>query len=501
MEGLPSLGITLFASECNSTLQGRLCNRTHSCEQEYQKPSQRTKYHSLLEPNADSPHLVRGIGLAGATSANMLEMIGVGPFLTIPILLAKMNGPQAILGWVLGAVIALCDGMVWAELGAAMPGTGGPYRYLSEAYGPHTLGRLMSFLFIWETIFLTPLSIGSGAVGFAQYARFFSPGMGWWESKLIAMGICLALTALLYRDIRSVGRLSVAMWIVVLATAAWITIAGLLHFQKSLILDFPPDAFSSPRAFFFGLGGATLISMYDYGGYNNVCFFAGEVRRPERVVPRSILLSIALVGVLYLTMNVTIIGVIPWREAIHSTYIVSDFIQRLYGTGAAQAITILVLWTTFASIFAALLGYSRVPYAAATDGRFFRPFARLHPVKAFPSFSILFLGAASALACLLNLDVLINALIVIQVIIQFMAQIVAVTLIRRNRPDIPRPFRMPLYPVTSIIAFLGWLYILIASGLPYIAAGVALLVVGVVAYLLRARKHAEWPFEAAEVRT
>jgi amino acid transporter len=453
-----------------------------------------------LGQNADSRHLVRGIGLTGATSANMLEMIGVGPFLTIPILLARMNGPQAILGWVLGAVVALCDGMVWAELGAAMPGTGGPYRYLSEAYGPHTFGRLMSFLFIWETIFLTPLSIGSGAVGFAQYARFFSPGMSWWESKLIAMGICLALTALLYRDIRSVGRLSVAMWIVVLATVAWITAAGLLHFNKSLVLDFPANAFSSPRAFFFGLGGATLISMYDYGGYNNVCFFAGEVKRPERVIPRSILLSIAIVGALYLTMNITIIGVIPWREAIHSTYIVSDFIQRIYGTRAAQIITILVLWTTFASIFAALLGYSRVPYAAASDGRFFRPFARLHPVKAFPSFSVVFLGLASALACLLNLDVLINALIVIQVIIQFMAQIVAVTLIRRNRPDIPRPFRMPLYPATSIIAFLGWLYILIASGLPYVAAGVGLLVVGIAAYFWRAKTHAEWPFDSTGAR-
>ncbi len=428
----------------------------------------------------------------------MLEMIGVGPFLTIPILLAKMNGPQAILGWVIGALVALCDGMVWAELGAAMPGTGGPYRYLSEAYGPKKLGRLMSFLFVWQTIFLTPLSIGSGAVGFAQYARFFSPGMGWWESKLIAMGICGLLTLLLYRDIRSVGRLSVVMWIVVLATATWITAAGLLHFNASRVLDFPPDAFSSPRAFFFGLGGATLIAMYDYGGYNNVCLFAGEVRRPERVIPRSILLSIALVGALYLTMNVTIIGVVPWREAIHSTYIVSDFIQRLYGARAAQAITVLILWTTFASIFAALLGLSRVPYAAAADGRFFRAFARLHPTKAFPSFSVAFLGIASALACLLNLDVIINALIVIQVIIQFMAQIVAVTLIRRNLPDLPRPFQMPLYPLTSIIAFLGWFYILIASGLPYILAGCGLLVIGIAAYLGRAWRRAEWPFESVE---
>ncbi|MBZ5619075.1 MAG: APC family permease [Acidobacteriia bacterium] len=446
----------------------------------------------------DPPHLVRGIDLPGATAANMLEMIGVGPFITIPILLAKMNGPQAILGWVLGAIVALCDGMVWAELGAAMPGTGGPYHYLSEAYGPQKMGRLMSFLFIWQTVALAPLSIGSGAVGFAQYARFLYRGMSPLEEKLIAVAVCVAITVLLYRDIRSVGRLSVVMWAVVIGTVVWITAAGVLHFDPRRVLDFPPGAFTATPAFFFGLGGATLIAMYDYGGYNNVCFFAGEVRRPERVIPQSILLSIMAVAGLYLTMNVTIIGVVPWRQAIQSTAIASDFIQRIYGPKAAAVVTILILWTTLASVFAVLLGYSRVPYAAAADGRFFKPFARLHPTKNFPYISVLFIGGLSAAASLLNLDVLINGLIVIQVLIQFMAQIFAVTLIRRGRPDIARPFRMPLYPLPSIVAFLGWLYILIASGLPYILAGLVLLALGVAAYFWRARTVGDWPFGTRE---
>jgi amino acid transporter len=447
--------------------------------------------------NADqaaSGHLVRGIGLLGATSANMLEMIGVGPFITIPILLSKMNGPQALLGWILGAIVALCDGMVWAELGAAMPGAGGPYRYLSEAYGPARLGRLMSFLFIWETVFLAPLSIASGAVGFADYAKFLAKDMAVWEQKLVAIGICLLITVLLYRDIHAVGKLSVGMWVVVVATALWIAISGVLNFNSARLFDFPPGALTLSSSFFFGLGGATLIAMYDYGGYNNVCFFAGEVRKPERVIPQSILLSIAAVATLYLTMNVSMISVVPWREAIKSTFIVSDFIQRLYGLTAARIATVLVLWTTFASIFAVLLGYSRVPYAAAADGRFFRPFARLHPTRNFPTFSVLFIGITSALACLLTLDVLINALIVIQILIQFVAQVFAVTLIRRNRPDIRRPFNMPLYPVTSVIALLGWLYILVASGARYIAAGFGLLAFGIAAYLLRAKRTREWPF-------
>jgi amino acid transporter len=452
---------------------------------------------TLPDARTEGGQLVRALGVMGATASNMLTMIGIGPFITIPLLLGKMNGPQAMLGWLVGAGIAWCDGLVWAELGAAMPDEGGPYQYLSEAYGPKRLGRMMSFLFIWQMILLGPLMIASGAVGFAQYARFLWTGMGPWQEKAVAMAVCASLTALLYRDIRSVGRLSVAMWVVVLATGAWIAGAGVLHFNAANLLDFPSGAFHFNASFFFGLGGATLIAMYDYEGYNNVCFFAGEVRRPERVIPRSILWSIGAVAALYLTMNATIVSVVPWREAVHSTYIVSDFIQRLYGTSAAKVATVLVLWTAFAAVFAGQLGFSRIPYAAAAEGRFFQPFARLHPTRHFPSFSVLFLGACSALACLLNLEVLINVLMVIQILIQFLAQIVALALIRRNRPDIVRPFRMRLYPLPALVALAGWLFVLVSSGLGYVGAGLGLLALGIAAYLWRARRHREWPFEAA----
>jgi amino acid transporter len=429
----------------------------------------------------------------------MLEMIGVGPFITIPLILTTMNGPQAMLGWLLGALVAICDGLVWAELGAAMPGTGGPYRYLSEAFGPRRLGRLMSFLFIWETVCLAPLSIGAGAVGFAQYTKFLWPNMNWWEGKAVAVGVCALITVLLYRDIKSVGRLSIVLWIVVIFTALAVTAAGIAHFQLSRVLDFPPHAFTLSRSFFVGLGGATLLAMYDYGGYNNACFFAGEIKRPEYVIPRSILISIIVVGVLYLTMNVSIIGVIPWREAMHSTFIVSDLMQRVYGSMVAKVMTAFVLLTTFASLFAVLLGYSRVPYAAAVDGRFFKMFGRLHPTRNFPWVSLVFIGVTSAAASLLDLSDLITALVVIQVLVQFMAQVVAVTMIRRYRPDIQRPFQMWFYPVTSVIAFAGWAFILAASGLKFILWGVALIIVGVGAYLWRARVQSEWPFAPPEV--
>jgi amino acid transporter len=301
------------------------------------------------------------------------------------------------------------------------------------------------------------------------------------QGKAVAVSVCLVITFMLYRDIRSVGRLSIILWVTVMFTALAVTAAGLLNFHVQRVFDFPPHAFVLSKDFFVGLGGATLLAMYDYGGYNNACFFAGEVRRPERVIPRSILISIGLVGVLYLTMNLTIIGVVPWREAMHSTFIVSDLMNRLYGSRIAQVMTGLILFTTFASLFAVLLGYSRVPYAAEN----------------FPYFSVAFIGISSAFASLLDLSDLITALIVIQVLVQFMAQVLAVTLIRRYRKDIHRPFQMWLYPVTSIIAFAGWAFILAASGLRFILWGLALLVFGICAYLWRARVEKEWPFELA----
>ena len=287
----------------------------------------------------NQPHLIRGMGLLSATAANMLEMIGIGPFITIPLIIAAMGGPQAMLGWLLGAVIAICDGLVWAGARAAMPGSGGSYRYLQQAFGPARLGRLMSFLFIWQTICTAPFSIASGAVGFSNYTKYLWLAMTETQGEILAVGLCVAVTVLLrlYRNIRSIGRLSVVMWVVVLLTVGWVLIAGLANFQLNRVLDFPPNAFNLSWSFFVGLGGATLTAVYDYGGYNNVCFFGGEVKDPGRIIPRTVLLSILAVAAIYLTMTITIMGVVPWREAINPDSlaykaIVADFIQRLYGS-------------------------------------------------------------------------------------------------------------------------------------------------------------------------
>ncbi|HEX4065651.1 MAG TPA: APC family permease [Acidobacteriaceae bacterium] len=439
----------------------------------------------------------RGVDLRGAISTNILNMVGIGPFLTIPLALAAMGGPQAILGWIAGALISLCDGMVWAELGSSMPLSGGPYYYLREAFGPLRLGSLVSFLFLWQTVLIGPISIASGAVGFAQYSRYLVPAMHGWQLPVLAAVVCLLNTVLLLRRIQSINGLSIVISAIVLATTLGILISGVIHFHPSLAFAFPPGAFHLSHPFFVGLGAATLIAVYDYGGYYNVCMIGEEVRNPRRTIPRSILISIVLVAVLYLAMNISILGVIPWREAMHSDAIVALFIERLYGPLGAKISSVLILVATFGSVFAILLGFSRVPYAAAGDGHFFKVFARLHPRGGYPIVAVVTMGILSALACIFSLSDLISMLIVVQTMLQFMLQCVAVMVLRKRAIGGSEAFRMPFFPLPALIALAGWTYIVVTSGARYIEIGLALLLLGVAAFMLRSWRTQQWPFTTA----
>ena len=469
--------------------------------------------------------LVRGISLTSATALNMIDMIGVGPFITIPLIVSAMGGPQAMLGWVLGAFLAICDGLVWAELGAAMPGSGGSYRYLKEIYGPQKLGRLISFLFIWQLSFSAPLSIASGAIGLSQYAAFFWPGLEHvWSTRtgnlnlpvvgtlqltwvampatLVAIGICALTAFLLYRRITAISRLTKLLWLGVMGTIGWIIFTGLTHFNAHQAFDLPPGAFTFSRDFFSGLGGAMLIASYDIGGYYNVCFLGDEVKDPEKNIPRALLLSILAVACLYIVMNISILGVIPWRELAQSgasnskLYVVSTMMQRIYGQRAASLISVLVMWTAFASVFSLTLGYSRVPYAAALDGNYFRIFARVHPVHRIPYVSVLALAGVAALFCFLRLADLIASLIVIRIVLQFLVQSIGVIILRIRQPEMPRPFRMWLYPLPALIAAASFIFILVSrrNFLREVRYAGVILVVGLAIYLVRAWRQGEWPF-------
>jgi len=485
-------------------------------------PSQSEKAHG------GGPELIRGIGLGSATTLNMETMIGVGPFITIPLIVSAAGGPQAMLGWVFGAILALCDGLIWAELGAAMPGSGGSYRYLSEIYGPKRLGKLISFLFVWQLSFSAPLSIASGCLGFSQYASYIWPTLehGYFSRDLrlpipllgaleghvlvtsgtfLAMGICLFGVLLLYRRITSIARISKFLWAGVMGTILWVIIAGLTHFSAGRAFSFPPGAFHLSRGFFLGLGASMLVATYDYWGYYNVCFIGGEVKDPGKTIPRALLLSIVLVAGLYVLMNVSILGVIPWQELAASAktdtryYVVSTLMQRVYGGWAGYLVSALIMWTAFSSVFSLLLGYSRVPYAAALDGNYFRVFARVHPQGRFPYVSLVALGVVAAGYCFLRLADVIAALVVIRIMIQFLVQAVGFIVLRIRRPNMPRPFHMWLYPLPALIAIAGFVFILInrPDFQQQVRYAMVILIVGIVIYLVRAARRHEWPFGTA----
>ena len=465
--------------------------------------------------------LIRGVGLASATTLNMIDMIGVGPFITIPAIISAMNGPQAMLGWIFGAILVMCDGLVWAELGAAMPRSGGPYGFLKEIYGPQRLGRLMSFLFIWQLTFSAPLSIASGCIGLSQYAGYIWPKLeeasdihfafgplGSFVIKqiapaaaLVAVGACVTAVFLLYRKITVIGNLSKFLWVGVIVTVGWVVFSGITHFDSNLAFGFPPDAFTLSPAFFKGLGSAMLIAVYDYWGYYNVCFFGGEVKEPARTIPRAIMYSILAVSTIYIVMNISILGVMPWQKLAVSGKPIADFMEQLYGRGAAIAASLLVIWTAFASVFSLLLGYSRVPYAAALDGNYFKIFSRVHKKHRFPHVSLLVLGGVAVVFCFFKLVDVIAALVVIRIMIQFLAQTVGVIVLRIRRPDMDRPFRMWLYPLPALLAFFGFVYVLVSrqNFQKEVRYAVILIVVGLATYLFRSARRREWPFAESTV--
>jgi amino acid transporter len=427
------------------------------------------------------------MGLLQATATNIISMVGVGPFLTIPFMVAAMNGPHVIYPWIAGLVLALADGLVYAQLGAALPGSGGGYLYLREAFKPFGLGGLMAFLFIFQTILIAPLSVAGGAVGFADYLQFVWATMTPVEHNLIAAAVCVVSTALLWRNIEDIGRLAVVMLVVVLITVGWVIIAGLFTFSPAQAFDFPPQAYTFDRSLLMSVGAASVLAMYSYGGYNQVCNIGGEIKDPGRTIPRSIVLSTFIVAALYILMTIVILGMIPWQEVRESRTVASVFIERTFsdastGRLAGIVMTGLILFVAAASLYATILGYSRVPYAAARDGDFFAIFAHVHPTKRFPDLSLAAIAIVSIPFCFFSLGQLVSWLIQVQVLLRFIWQCAAVILLRKYRPDIPQPFTMWLYPWPAILSGALWLFIFFTGPWEGIIFSVAFLLAGIAAY-------------------
>jgi len=442
----------------------------------------------------ESGGLERSLTLRGAVTLNLLDMIGVGPFLTLPLLLAAMGGPQAMVGWVLGALLAACDGLVWAELGAAMPEAGGTYAYLGKMF-PGQWGRWLSFLFVFQLCVSAPLSVASGCIGLAQYAGFLSPGLvgnggvvhalhvgaysfgvSAGRATWLAIAVVGLAVVLLYRRLSAVRGLSAGMLVVVLGTIAWAMLTGLLHGSWARVVAFPAGAWRLDHGFFVGLGSAMLIATYDYWGYYNVTFLGGEARDPGRTIPRAVLISIGVVALLYLGLNASVLAVMGSPAIVAAQDIgarralLSEMMRVAYtpglGVGAGMWLgrlaAVLVMVTAFASVFSLLLGYSRIPFAAARDGNFPAAFGRLHPTRGFPFVSLLALAGMACLFCFFSLGDVIAALVVLRILLQFGLQHVGVMVLRVRRPEMARPFRIWLYPVPPLLALVGFGYIVVS---------------------------------------
>ncbi|MET7605572.1 APC family permease [Streptomyces avermitilis] len=456
---------------------------------------------------------VRRVGLFQATTINMSQMCGIGPFVTIPLMVAAFGGPQAVIGFVVGAVLALADGLVWAELGAAMPGSGGSYVYLRQAFQYRT-GRLMPFLFVWTAMLFIPLIMSTGVVGFVQYLGYLAPDMGRATGDLVGVGIIALVVILLWRGIENIARITAVMWTVMIASVLLVIVAAASDFSAQLAFTYPAHAFEPTSGHFWvGFAAGLTIGIYDYLGYNTTAYMGAEIKDPGRTLPRSILFSILGIMAIYLLLQIGTLGVIDWHRMtdagdIASTSVASAVLEKTWGKGAADTVTVLILITAFASVFTGLLGGSRVPYDAARDRVFFRPYAKLHPRHRFPMLGLATMGVITAIGFLIgrhtDLATLIQLLTTVMVIVQALAQIIALTVLRKRQPTLRRPYRMWLYPLPSVIALVGWLVIYgyadkNSPGRHPIEWSLAWVALGCVAFVVWARLEKVWPFGPREI--
>lgn len=440
------------------------------------------------------PKLERTLGLKEVTAINMIDMVGIGPFITMPMVIGMMNGPWFLYAWVAGAFLSFIDAMVWSELGAAFPRAGGSYNFLREAYGKQKFGKLMSFLFVWQTIIQAPLVIASAAIGFSLYLSYLIPMTGF-DHKLVSGGLVMLIVFLLYRKIEKIGKISIFLWVGVIVTLLLIIGGGVFHGNFLEPIKHMNDGFHFDAAFVAALGFASVKSVYSFLGYYNVCHLGSEIKNPSKVIPRSMFLSIAGVTVLYLMMNISVVSVIPWQEAKGSEFIVSKFIEVLAGSTAAKIVTFLILWVALASVFSATLGYSRIPYAAAEDGEFFKVFAKLHPTKNFPYVSLLVLGGLGFLFSLfLKLSFVISAILAMRILIQFIGQAIGLLIARKREGKSAFPYKMPLYPLPVFVAIILWAFIFISTKSRLVMIALVVIVLGLIVYLIKSKIQHEWPF-------
>jgi fructoselysine transporter len=416
----------------------------------------------------------------------MIDMVGIGPFVVMPLVVSYFDTGLFIWAWIFGAFTAFMDAMIWSELGDKYPLAGVTYNFHRIAFGEKG-GRLMSFLFVWQTSIQAPLVMASAAIGFAQYLTYIVP-LELWQQKIVSGGLVILVFLLLYRKIETIGKISVVMGSIVVLTITWIIISGLMNQEHTIRLMPSGDQSFFSLALWAAVGQASVKTVYAYLGYYNVCHLGGEIKNPGVNIPRSIFISIFGIAVLYLLMNISVMGVMGWQNVnAGDKYLVSSFMQQLYGNQVGILVTVLILCIAFSSLFAVVLGYSRVPYAASVDGNFFKPCAKLHPTKNFPYISLIALCALGFVFSLLfKLTDVISSILAMRIVIQFIGQGVGVSLLRKRFGSKDLPFKMWLFPIPVVLSIATWIFLFLSTGW-FALWGSLIAVAGAMVYFLTRR--------------
>jgi len=458
-----------------------------------------------------------------ACGLNTMNMFGTGPFITIPFVVAATTppGPQALIGYAIAAFACMNDSLVWSELGSMWPDSGGSYVYLRELFGRHGFGRLAAFLFVWQIMVSGPMECASGFIATAQYISYIDKDYSYMHHSGIAFAMCLGTVWSLYREIDEVGTITLVLWAFTIAAILFAIIAGYTAFESKYI-EMPDDAFSDGGAFFVSLGIAARFAVYDFTGYYDVNFVGKEVQNASENIPIACVFTCVIVAMVFFLVDIAVIGSLEWDpdnggyvELVTSGDDSANFIMALFcethiSRDFAIFFTLIVCITIFGSCFSFMIGLAQIPYTAAKDGYFYAFLAHEHETaKGLSDYSLLFVGLLSTIFCFLDLEVVIEGMLTMQLLIQFMGQGFGLMYYRYVVDECEQeeaPFSVPWFPIPNLIQVFIFGFIFCTTdtyvfhgNAPLLEVALMFLVAGVVMYLMWARKNGFWPYHGDEL--
>jgi amino acid transporter len=439
--------------------------------------------------------LRRALGPWAAASMVVGTVIGSGIFLVPKTMIRSVGSVEAVyMVWVVGGLLSLAGALSYAELAAALPEAGGEYAFLREAYGP-----LWGFIYSWTQMWVAKSgSIATLATGFFLYlTNFFEPLKGVFYTiplpigpnggpleiqygQLFAIALILGLGWLNYYGVKVGGDVQVAVTGIKVALIVAIIFAGLFfgHTHSADSLPAAPLTFS-------GFIAALVAALWAYDGWNNVSMVSSEIKEPQKNLPRSLIGGTLAVIVIYLVANAAYFHVLKPSEVAGGTRVAAEMMDRIFGGWGASAVSIAAMISIFAALNGSILSGSRVPYAAARDGYFFKAVARVHPQHRTPGVSIVVLNLWAALLVLSGkYDDLFNLVIFASWILYGMTA-AAVPVLRWRRPDLVRPYRTVGYPLVPVLFIIGAFVLLITTAIERpreSLMGIGLIVLGIPFY-------------------